>query len=256
MSVETCLNTDDAPRVVRAGRARGHVPRGHGEQKEREAELVPDPRRHLASRASVLPGHRLWYDDPADRAQEPVDPERQAAIALAPFGRAGAVARAPFHHALIEDHANSAVAGEGPLEMLVEVLAIARHDDELPDHLWRLVIRFRLGRALVGALRAACRCGPLQEARERGPRLAPAGRCRLRTAICPAPYKSRATPASGAIRRAMVKRSTRPFLGNIIIPPPWEGDRATIGPNQWNSGKALIQWVFLGVNPSGVEPKG
>src|SRR5439155_860727 len=79
-----------------------------------------------------------------------------------------------------------------------------------------------------------------------------AGRRRLRTAICPAPYKSRATPASGAIRRAMVKRSTRPFLGNIIIPPPWEGDRATIGPNQWNSGKALIQWVFLGVNPSGV----
>src|SRR5207247_854807 len=39
----------------------------------------------------------------------------------------------------------------------------------------------------------------------------------LRAAICPAPYKSRTTPASGATRRATVTSRTLAFLPDIIL---------------------------------------
>src|SRR5207244_13431910 len=43
------------------------------------------------------------------------------------------------------------------------------------------------------------------------------GRRGRRAAICPAPYQSRTTPASGATRRATVTSRTLAFLPNIIL---------------------------------------
>jgi len=108
----------------------------------------------------ILPGTH-GHDDPANRAQERGDRRGRASIALTPFPLVGSGTLRPFYDATIEEDPNGLVPRERALEVLVEVLAIASDDDELPKLLW---------------LR-----GLLEKARERHPRLAPTGRALLVT---------------------------------------------------------------------------
>src|SRR2546430_5044573 len=82
-------------------------------------------------------------------------------IALTPLPLVGSGTLRPFYDATIEEDPNGLVPRERALEVLVEVLAIASDDDELPK-----LLRLR---------------GLLEKARERHPRLAPTGRALLVT---------------------------------------------------------------------------
>jgi hypothetical protein len=115
----------------------------------------------LASGALLILPDTHRHDDPANRAEERGNRRGRASIALAPFTLIRSGTLRTFRDAAIEKDLNGLVACEGSLEMLVEVLAIASDDDELPKLLW---------------LR-----GLLEKARQRHPRLAPTGRALLLT---------------------------------------------------------------------------
>src|SRR2546425_6694746 len=84
-----------------------------------------------------------------------------------------------FHDAPIQANSNGFVPGERSLEILVEMPAIAGHDDELPDPLgWFGLAVGR--RAAVKPPPGPRRGGLPQEPRERCPRRAPAARARLK----------------------------------------------------------------------------
>ena len=118
----------------------------------------------------------LWdsqgHNGPANRAQERVDIRGHAAISVAPFGLIGSGTCPSCYDAAIEEHSNGPVPGEPSLEMLVEMRTIACDDDELPNHLRRVVVSFRRH---VTAPRMTRRRGRRKEARERGPSRAAAG---------------------------------------------------------------------------------
>lgn len=99
----------------------------------------------------------LRHDGPANRAQEPVDLTGRAPVALAPFSVIGSGTHPPLHDAPIKEDSNGLVPCERPLEMLVQIPAIAGDDDELPDRLRLVVGPVRLRPAPVEAPRAARR---------------------------------------------------------------------------------------------------
>ena len=123
----------------------------------------------------------LWgiqgHDGPANRAQYRVDLRGQAAISLAPFGLIGYGTCPSRFDTTIQEHSNGPVPGEPSLEMFVEMRAVARDDNELPNRLRWVVVSFRRRVTVPGMTRRRCL---RQEARERGPRRAPAGGARLR----------------------------------------------------------------------------
>src|SRR4030095_8207080 len=94
-----------------------------------------------------------------------------------PFGLIGSGTCPSCYDAAIQEHSNGPVPGEPALEMLVEMRAVARDDDELPNCLRWVVVPFR---RRVAAPRITRRRGLRQEPRGRGPRRAPAARARLR----------------------------------------------------------------------------
>ncbi len=83
----------------------------------------------------MMLGEIQGHDGPANRAQQRVDLRGQAAISLAPFGLIGSGTCPSCCDAAIEEHSNGLVPGEPSLEMLVEMRAVERDDDELPNHL-------------------------------------------------------------------------------------------------------------------------
>jgi hypothetical protein len=79
---------------------------------------------------------RLRGDDgPANRAQQRVDLRGQAAISLAPFDLIGSGTCQSCYDTAIQEHSNGPVPGEASLEMLVEMRAVARDDNELSNRL-------------------------------------------------------------------------------------------------------------------------
>jgi hypothetical protein len=118
----------------------------------------------------------LWsiqgHDGPANSAQQRVDLRGQAAISLAPFDLIGSGPCPSCDDTAIQEHSNRPVPGEPSLEMFVEMRAIERDDDELPNVLRWVVVSFR---RRVTVPRKTRRGGLPQEPRERCPRFAPAG---------------------------------------------------------------------------------
>jgi hypothetical protein len=83
------------------------------------------------------------HDGPANRAQERVHLRAQAAISPAPFDFIGSGTCSSCHDTAIQEHSNGSVPGESSLEMLVEMCAVARDDNELLNHLRLVVLPFR-----------------------------------------------------------------------------------------------------------------
>jgi len=85
---------------------------------------------------------------------------------VAPFDGIGAGMRSPLHHAPILENSNGFVPGERSLEILVEMPAIAAHDDELPDPLGLFGVAVGRRRAAVKAPPGTRRRGLPEELRE------------------------------------------------------------------------------------------
>ncbi len=85
-----------------------------------------------------------------------------------------------FHDAPIQANSNGFVPGERSLEILVEMPAIAGHDDELPDPLGLFGLAVGRRRAAIKPPPGPRRGGLPQEPRERCPRRAPAARAHLK----------------------------------------------------------------------------
>ena len=119
------------------------------------------------------------HDDPATRAQQPIDYQRRASIALTPSRLIGSGTHAPLHDAPTQENSNGVVPCERPLEILVEMPAIAGDEDELPDPLRWFGVPFGRRRAAVKAPLATRRGGRPQKPREPCPRPAPTARARL-----------------------------------------------------------------------------
>jgi hypothetical protein len=99
---------------------------------------------------------------------------------MAPFDGIGAGMSSPLNDAPISENSNGFVPGERSLEILVEMPAIAAHDDALPDPLGLFGVVVDHRRAAVKAPLGPRRGGRPQEPRERCPRRAPAARARLK----------------------------------------------------------------------------
>ena len=113
----------------------------------------------------------LGHDGPARRTQEPVDPQGRAAVALAPLGPIGSRTLPPVHDAPVQDHSDGLVPCKRSLEMLVELLAMAGDDDEMPDSLRLVVVLGRRRHAPVRAPQGMHRrAEPLSSFTRRSPR--------------------------------------------------------------------------------------
>src|SRR5713101_8085247 len=87
--------------------------------------------------------------------------------------------RSPLHDAPIQENSKGFVPGERSLEILVEMPAIAGHDDELPDPLGLFGVAVGRRRAAVKAPPGPRRGGLPQKSRERCPHHAPTARAGL-----------------------------------------------------------------------------
>src|SRR5262245_36295599 len=115
------------------------------------------------------------HERPADGAKLLVDAGPRAPAAVAPIRLRAFLVLPPLAFAPVEDHLDTLVTGERALDLLVELPAMPRHDEEVLDNLalFRRAAR-ELPGAAVGAMRARRR-HQIEETRGRGPGAAAAG---------------------------------------------------------------------------------